>query len=135
MTSPADVVAEYLESVLKVGGSLPFALRVGKETEDVQGLMITIYDTGGRDPIRALDYGCKFTGRPSIQVRSRAQTYLSAYNTLKSVRGVLRQIQNFTFSGLTILEAEQISDIVALGEDQSNRSVFTINFNLKTKEV
>lgn len=154
MTSPAAVIAEHFldeQSYAENDGaslSLDFiaqkyrihrlvlqtdaAFMVAKETAG-DGLAVTFYDTGGRDP------GFTFSGsmqcavlHPSIQVRVRAASYPTAYATAKEVQKFMLTLadQEATDGSLTVKTAYQTGGINSIGQDANNNTILTLNYNL-----
>ena len=141
MISPAAIIANYLKDEL--GYTLGSDLFVGKEPVSPDNC-VTIYDTGGRDPLHTL---CPDTTtnvwRPSIQVRVRNTSYPAAYKILDTIAKLLPTITAYkitsTDSGHTLADIiNQVivrTAIVPLGQDENNRAILTQNFDLMLDSV
>lgn len=103
-----------------------YTVQVAKEAGS--GNAVTIYDTGGRDPIQPLGTSCTPTRRPSVQVRVRHKDYATAYSTAQAIGSAL-----VAYTDSSIKNILQTSDIFSLGQDQNNLWIVTINFNLTLK--
>lgn len=123
--SPAAIIACYLNDKLKT------VIYTGKEPAGAKN-PITIYDTGGRDPIRNLD-GTESAARPSVQVRIKNKSYAEGYKKAEIIAKILNGLHNYEKAGRKVSTAARFSDIISLGEDENKNSVFTVNFNLTTQ--
>ena len=122
MSSPAYAVAEYLDDVtsLVIGSSL----FVSKEPPAPDSC-VTVYDTGGRDPIGNLDTAVE-SRQPTIQIRIRDVTYTAAYAVAENICAKMALL----LGQHGIKQAVQMADILPIGSDENRRTLLTINFDL-----
>jgi hypothetical protein len=91
--------------------------------------VVTLYDTGGYDPDIHVTLD-----RPTLQIKARNNSYLAGYAVLEAVRRYLATQLNRTVSGTRYLAFWPVGDINALGRDEKNRALFTINFRTMRTE-
>ena len=103
-----------------------YTVQVAKEPTVTKA--VTLYDTGGRDPIQPLGFDCAPLRRPSVQVRIKDSSYPNAYATAQAIGAAL-----VAYTDSNIKNILQTSDIFSLGQDQNNLWIVTINFNLTLK--
>ena len=127
MTSPAYLVASYLDSVDQ--GTLGTDLFVSTEPAGPDST-VTLYDTGGQEPEPDQDLW-----RPTIQVRVRDKDYLAAYGKQQSIRDTLIGPPGFTQGGYRVLGVFPSSDVIAIGRDDNDRFRLTLNYRLLIKEA
>ena len=127
MNSPAvDIKDILIES--STGLSLVFAtdLFVSKMKEDVDEC-VCIYDGPGGSPEAnyELDY-------PSVQIRVRGNkmAYREGWALAKDVRDVLHGMTDKTINGTRYLEIVCSGDIMFIAYDESERPIFSVNFNI-----
>jgi len=88
---------------------------------------ITIYNSGGSapNPVWLVDY-------PSVQVRVRGTVngYQAAYSKMVAVRDTLLGYPSSDLNGDRWVAVNQIGELVELGQDDSNRPLFVVNFRL-----
>ena len=86
---------------------------------------ITVYDSGGFEAIPEADLT-----EPAIQIRVRANDYSAGYAKCLEIRDYLinffNQVKN---SSLYVLYVNQ-GDILALGTNENNRFLWTMNFRI-----
>ena len=130
MSSPASDIAQLLaeNSVGDFAGVAGWAIYVGKEPSAPDDVL-TVYDTGGSsaDDENGLYY-------PSIQIRVRSNSYLSAYAKAEEVRAVLTGLPSFVADGVEYVGAWQSSDIACIGFDDNDRALFVINYRLMREQ-
>ncbi len=87
--------------------------------------VITIYDTAGDppNPKWLLD-------TPEIQIRSRSKDQAIAYSNLRDIRDRLLGISQFAEGSSFYIGIWAKDDIGYIGQDESNRSLLTINLRL-----
>ena len=103
-----------------------YTVQVAKEPTVAKA--VTLYDTGGRDPIQPLGFDCAPLRRPSVQVRIKDSSYPNAYATAQAIAAGLVAHNDSSITSIT-----QISDILSLGQDVNNHWILTVNFNLTLK--
>jgi hypothetical protein len=107
--------------------TLPF-IAVGFEPDIRNRAIITIYDTGGRnpEPKHQRDY-------PNIQVRTKAkeaQDYPSAYDAQQAVRDLILGMNRITIGGTLYIGCWQVGDVGSLAPDYNMRSILISNYRL-----
>lgn len=126
--SPADAIASFLQgSGLGIFGEDIF---VSTEPASAPANCITVYDTGGHQDSYP-DY--PELGAPSVQVRVRSSTYLDGFNVARTVRSVLHGAV-FPFNSTLFESIWMVGDINPIGKTQNDLRLFTLNFNMLTKE-
>lgn len=129
--SVAFEIAGYLEGegVGTLGGTAPWSIYVGTEPTKPDSV-VTIYDTGGTP------------GNPdgphydqTFQVRVRTHDYLAGYRKAAQIRGILilptaRTIGDWHYTGIWLT-----TDIMKIGQDDNNRTLFTVNFRLMREPI
>lgn len=87
--------------------------------------VITIYNTGGDapSPKHLLDY-------PTLQVRSRANTYVDAYDNLLEVFDFLLGRSAFTKNTTVYTGIVATTSIFEVGSDDNERRILAANFKL-----
>ena len=127
MTIPAHDMAIFLrdQAVGNLGGTLDWAIRIGKEPTSPDR-SITLYDTGGDpNPKFLLD-------QSTIQIRIRGAkqdyqiTYLKALDIKNQLLSFPKQIVN----GTLYIGIWPMGDIVYIGHDDNDRPLFTSNWRL-----
>jgi hypothetical protein len=107
-----------------------FLISAGREP-DSPDRTITVYQTGGEDPIPDLDIW-----RPSIQVRVRAEREDIAWNRLDAIRNFLsRDNTNLFVNGTRYIGVWQTTDILPLGHDENNRQRLVANFRTEREPL
>lgn len=106
-------------------GQYTFGLNIfiGREPIDPDEV-ITLYDTGDSqpsDPKYLLDY-------PTIQIRSRAKSYETAYSKLADIKEKIIGNEKVTINGTQYVGMYVVNDIHFLQYDFRDRSIFTVNF-------
>lgn len=127
MNAPAiDIKAMLVADT--IGSATPTAewsIHVSQEPTSPANV-ITVYDTGAwqaSDPRNLLDF-------PSVQVRVRAKGYTTAYAKALAIRDALQSRPAETVGGTRYSGVWLNGDILAIGQDENERTLLTINFNL-----
>lgn len=107
------------------GGSSGWVISVGTEP-DSPGTAITLYDTGGLDP----DTDEMDLLRPFVQVRVRSSSYSDAYAKQREIQAALIAIQSEVIEDHVYSFVVVESDILSLGRDDNDRSLFTCNYRV-----
>jgi len=92
--------------------------------------VVTIYDTGGGSPFSEIELF-----NPTIQVRTRAVKYQDAYDLQLEIMRALINPVSFEINGTKYIGVWAQSDIISIGKDANNRSVFTSNFNIERQPL
>lgn len=123
MNPPAKDIADYLETVgLGIVGTSIFAYGEPASPDDT----ITIYDTGGYDPIiPALLYS------PTVQVRTRSMNYDTAWGKLLEVQNELLLPTTREIGGSRYIGIWMTGDANSLGRDDNNRWRIVANFRIQ----
>jgi hypothetical protein len=127
MNSPAEDIKDIIE-LSSSGLSLVFAtdLFVSKMKEDVNQC-VCIYDGPGGSPEANydLDY-------PTVQVRVRGNrmAYREAYALANDIKQLLHGMTNETINGTRYIEIVCSGDIMHIGYDESERPIFSVNFDI-----
>lgn len=123
MTSPAKDMADYL--VAQGFGTFGGNIFVSEEpTEPNES--ITVYDTGGSEPVN-VDIDMY---EPTIQVRVRSISYAAGFALQQEIREELVKplflvVNSYHYVGIWLQ-----SDIISLGRDQNNRYILTANYRM-----
>lgn len=122
--SPAHDIAQKLASggLGALGGTSPFAIFVALEPE-LPDSCITLYDTGGEDS----DTDEMNIEYPTIQVRVRATSYMSAAGKAREIKTLLMAgelvVGNRRYVGFKVT-----SDIASIGTTERNRHVLVASY-------
>ena len=124
---PAEIVKDILVSEgYTFGGNGDFGLHIGKPPGNPDAV-IAIMDTGGLEPNPKwlVDY-------PSVQllVRGKEGGYSIARQNANTLKGHLLGRPSETVGSDRVVQINQIGDIASLGFDESNRVMFSLNFQL-----
>jgi hypothetical protein len=92
--------------------------------------VVTIYDTGGGAPFSEIELF-----NPTIQVRTRAVKYQDAYDLQLEIMRALINPVSFEINDTKYIGVWAQSDIISIGKDANNRSVFTSNFNIERQPL
>lgn len=117
-------------TIIEGGGIATFAtdLFASKEPDSPDDC-ITVYRSGGED-----DDGIDITSqmeRPSFQVRVRAKTYISAWDTLEQIDALFRNMQFNTVSdsaGETLYTTSRNGMPIDLPRDRQNRHIIAAGY-------
>lgn len=91
--------------------------------------VITVYDTGGRDPLL---YG-EDVRQPTIQVRVRSHSYLDAYAKHRAIADAMHQIFGRVIDTHFYVGVWMTGDIISLGRDGNDRYRLTANYQITRK--
>lgn len=119
MNSPALDIATFLESE-----SVETTIYVNEEPAAPNDC-VTIYDTGGADPMVVDD-----VYSPTIQVRVRNLDSQAAYAKQYQIRDILVVAQNQIINLTDYIAMWQQGDIISIGRDENNRYILTSNYRL-----
>lgn len=123
MNSPAFDIAVFLESL--IGEDVIFV----NEEQSEPNNCVTIYDTGGSDPMVVDD-----VYSPTIQVRVRNLDSPSAYAKQYQIRDILVALKNQIINGIDYIAIWQQGDIFSLGRDENSRYILTLNYRVMRSE-
>jgi len=86
---------------------------------------VTIYDTGGGDPLVVAD-----VYQPTIQVRVRNLDGQAAYAKQYQIRDLLHDAINQVINSTDYIGMWLQGDIISLGRDENSRYILTSNYRL-----
>ena len=88
---------------------------------------ITLYDTGGPAPQANYDYY-----KPTVQIliRGDIQGYQNAWDQANSLSNALHGVAGETVNSTYYSQILASSDLMFVGKDDSNRPIFSINFEI-----
>lgn len=129
MNSPANDTANLLAAESSLSLTLGANLYVSY-MEDGTALAVCVYDTGGFDPVDALDKSG--FDRPTIQVTVRGAkgAYPTAYAKAKAIADFLDNKTETTEGGTRYLSFRRIGDINGLGTNESFQPLLTLNYEI-----
>ena len=128
MKAPAEDFKELLIlSSAATGLVFKTDLFVGFEPEvDSTIPIVTLYDSpAGEAPQVNFSY---FKVRVQARIRGAKFGYQTAYTLAETVRDALHELTLQTVNGTSYRAIWATSDILALGNDENNRPIFTVNF-------
>jgi len=134
MTSAADDIKDYLESVSSLGLNFGVNLFVGKEPVSPRDC-VTIYDTPGYPPALTLD-GADSTSTYeylSMQVRVRNKSYTEGCSLAYDIMGALHGQYNLLVNGSLYTVIYCTGSPALLEWDDNNNAVFILNVNLQRR--
>ena len=121
--SPAESFKTHVTGDAALSG---YTLIIGHGLPDTDKL-ITFLDTGGEpsNPKWLLDF-------PTVQVvvRGGANDYKNIWKVAKAIKDLLLGITSQTINGDKYVSVTELSTIAFIGRDDSNRPMFSINFNI-----
>ena len=123
MNSPALDIANFLEGV-----PVETLIYVNEEPA-IPNDCVTIYDTGGSDPMVVDD-----VYSPTIQVRVRNLDSQAAYAKQYQIRDILVAAKNQIINAVDYVAMWQQGDIISIGRDENNRYILTSNYRLMRSE-
>lgn len=97
MKSPSDDIKDILETESSLGLTFAQNLFVGFEP-DSPDTCVTIFDTPGMPPDLNYDKG-EIYDRPSVQVRVRSKSYITAWNLISNIKRILHGKAHETWNG------------------------------------
>lgn len=119
MNSPAFDIAVFLQN--EIVESLCY---VNEEPASPNNC-VTIYDTGGSDPMIVDDIYS-----PTIQVRVRNLSSPAAYAKQYQIRDILVAARNKIINSTDYVAMWLQGDIISIGRDENNRYILTSNYKL-----
>lgn len=128
MASVAEGIRDLLvaASIGTFNASSGWSIHIGREPT-TPNKAITIARTGGlpSNPAYLLDF-------PNVQVRVRgsASGYQEAEQKIRDIKDTLLGLPSQDLNGDRWVSITQLTDIVHIGFDESNRPLFTVNFAL-----
>ena len=133
-------LSEDIKDLLVTAGVGAFAATSGwgifiNTEPDEPSTSITIYDLGGPAPEECFNRVIKPLSRPSVQVRVRGTSYLTAHTKMDDVIAALRRVGPWTASGSVYLDLFQSSVALFLQKDQKNRFIWVVDFHAVKKEA
>lgn len=123
MNSPALDIANFLELE-----SVELLIFVNEEPASPNDC-VTVYDTGGADPMVVDD-----VYSPTIQVRVRNLDSQLAYAKQYQIRDILVAVSNQIINAIDYVAMWQQGDIISIGRDENNRFILTSNYRLMRSE-
>lgn len=126
MRDPAQSIRDRLvaQGIGVFGSTTGWSINIG-QFPDSPDTVVLINQTGGRNPFPHLLYN-----EPSVQVMVRGSKngYTSARTKIGDVVRALLGLSSQTLQGDMYRSCNQLGDISYLGQDESNRPMFTANF-------
>jgi len=119
MNSPAYDIAVFLEPL--ISEAVVFANEEPASPNDC----VTVYDTGGSDPMVVDD-----VYSPTIQIRVRNLDSQAAYAKQYQIRDILVAAKNQIINSVDYVAMWQQGDIISIGRDENNRYILTSNYRL-----
>jgi len=119
MNSPAYDIAVFLEPLITE------AIIFCNEEPAIPNDCVTIYDTGGSDPMVVDD-----VYSPTIQVRVRNLDSQAGYAKQYQIRDILVAAKNQIINSVDYVSMWQQGDIISIGRDENNRYILTSNYRL-----
>lgn len=94
---------------------------------------ITIYYSGGTDPQHTFGAQAPQWENPTIQVRVRHTSAVTAMSWCASIKNALDGKTAFTINSHYYMSVFQQGDILPWGRDENNRWEFSINFRIQVR--
>lgn len=94
---------------------------------------VTVYDSGGFAPQYVMDNSIDPLDHPTVQVRVRGNTYLTAHAKMLEVVAALDHKTHFAQGGTSYQAVFRMGDPMFLEKDESDRSVWVVNFRVIRK--
>lgn len=128
-------VATYLaaNSTLAVGG-VTGTLQITQMTDDMANTVVALYETGGSATVKAFSTGAgaaRVYEQPGLQALSRSTSYATARASAGIVYDLLDGISNTTMTGVTYLSVDAVQPPFAIGRDDNERHLISVNFQVK----
>jgi hypothetical protein len=132
MNAPSMDIKDMIEAQSSLGLIFAANLFIGKEPS-LPYNCVTIFDTPGFPPQRLL------TGKgieyPSVQIRVRHTKYVSAWNTIDSIKNLLHGRAQETWNGTLYSSIFASSDSGLLDWDDHENVRLFINFDIIRRSV
>ncbi len=90
--------------------------------------IVTLYDVGGDRPEFNLSGYNYYEVRVQARIRGAEFGYQAAYTVAETVRDALHDLSNQTVNSTRYILISASTDIFAIGFDENNRPIFTVNF-------
>lgn len=131
--SQADDIRTALEADSSLALELAVNLFVG-EMPNTPDECVCVYDSGGFDPVNALDSRSNETTifKPTVQIRVRGNRggYLLAFSLAREIRDALHGMTGYTVDGTRYLGIWAVADAQFIYFDDNKRPIFSINFRM-----
>jgi len=130
MNSPAEDLQTYLGTLSALGLTLASNLFIAEQPAKPNNC-VTVIDTGGY----GTDLGLETQGyeRPSIQILVRNTGYIAGYDLAQSIQVALHGLSHQTINGTVYTVIQCTSGPASLGQDESGREQFSVNFNAQRR--
>ncbi|MBW2030730.1 MAG: hypothetical protein JRJ31_16830 [Deltaproteobacteria bacterium] len=127
MNPPSEDIKDILEQSSVGVGTFGTDLFIGREPDSPNDC-VTIYDTGGQEPVMNYTYDY-----PTVQIRVRGSRmgYKAAWTKANSIKEALNGLTNETWNSTRYIQIEAMGDPLFLGYDKEQRPVFVINFSIQ----
>lgn len=130
--NPTSVdIKDMLEADSSLGLVLNTDLFIGMEPTKPNDC-VTIFDTLGRPPQLTMAKGENYF-YPSVQIRVRGKSYLTAWALAKDIKTSLHARGPETWNGTLYTLLQCISGPAMLDWDENQRVRFVINFNIQRR--
>ena len=96
--------------------------------------VVTVYDSGGFAPQYVMNNTVKPLNHPTVQVRVRGTSYLTANAKIQEVVTALDHKTHFNQGGTRYEAIFRMGDPMFLEKDESDRSIWTVNFHVIRKQ-
>lgn len=131
MNSASEDIKDMLDGDSSLGLTYGTDLFIGKEPSSPDNC-VTIIDTGGYPPMRAVDTSVKYF-YSSVQIRIRNKRYTDGYAVARDVFDSLHNRAQETWNGTLYTVIQAADEPALLGWDGNNRPQFIINFNTQRR--
>lgn len=127
MNAPSEDIKDILLAESALALTYARDLFIGIIPQDAADQCVAITDTGGEGLENRYTYE-----RPTVQVlvRGNKGDYLGAQELTQQCRDVLIGIENYTINAARYIGIWCRTDVLYLGEDDNNRPLFSVNFNI-----
>lgn len=132
MNAPSEDIKDILEGESALGLTFATDLFISEIPGGVTGQCVCVNDSGGDMPELQYNYE-----RPALQVlvRSARGEYLTGHELAQSIRDVLIGTYNYTINGARYILIKCSSDVLSVGLDDNQRSLFSVNFEIHRTEA
>jgi hypothetical protein len=125
-TSPANDLADILETANLVGGSTGWQVQVGEEPT-TPDKVVTLYDTGGPEPNPK---NLQDFLRVQIRIRGKPGEYISTFNKAQQIKDELLGRPKGVVNSVTYVGIWMNTETLFMGYDESRRPRFTSNWRI-----